>query len=63
VRQASLRLAQARSLIRIAKGRTKQGELSLKESRRGPAVGIAFDVLDDAEQAHKFLQGVLDALG
>jgi hypothetical protein len=58
-----LKLAQARSLIRIAKGRTKQGELSLKESRRGPAVGIAFDVLDDAEQALQHLKGVLDALG
>jgi hypothetical protein len=57
-----LKLAQARSLIRIAKGRTKQGEAALRESRRGPAVGIAFDALDDAEAALKYLRLVLKAV-
>jgi hypothetical protein len=58
-----LRLAQARALVRIAKGRTKQGESSLRDSRRGPAVGIAFDVLDDAEAALGHLKQVMAALG
>jgi hypothetical protein len=55
-------LGQARSLIRVAKGRTKQGELALKESRRGPAIRVAFDVLDDAEQAFHHLEKVVKAL-
>ncbi len=57
-----LELGQARSLIRIAKGRTKQGELSLRESRRGPAVRVAFDVLNDAETALSHLEHVMKAL-
>ncbi|MCA0457509.1 MAG: hypothetical protein LCI00_26310 [Chloroflexi bacterium] len=56
-------LGQARSLIRIAKGRTKQGELSLKESRKGPAIRVAFDVLEFAEQALVHLDSVVSALG
>ncbi len=55
-------LAQARSLIRIAKGRTKQGEMSLRESRRGPAIRIAFDILDNAEAAMRHLRAVVAAL-
>ncbi|MEZ4669511.1 MAG: hypothetical protein R3E39_16530 [Anaerolineae bacterium] len=58
-----VRLGQARSLIRIAKGRTKQGELALKESRKGPAIRVAFDVLDDATQAIAHLDAVVSALG
>jgi hypothetical protein len=57
-----LNLAQARALIRVAKGRTKQGEISLRESRKGPAIRIAFDVLDDAEAALKHLEKVMAAL-
>src|SRR4029079_17153781 len=38
-----MQLGQARSIIRIAKGRTKQGELSLKESRKGHAIRVALD--------------------
>ncbi len=55
-------LGQARSLIRIGKGRTKQGELSLKESRKGPAIRTAFDALDDAERALHYLDQVVHAL-
>jgi hypothetical protein len=58
-----MQLAQARSLVRVAKGRTKQGELSLKESRKGPAIRVAFDVLDDAAQALSHLDTVVGALG
>ncbi len=57
-----MELGQARALIRIAKGRTKQGEVALKESRRGPAIRVAFDVLDDAEQAFHHLEKVAVAL-
>ncbi len=57
-----VQLAQARALIRIAKGRTKQGELSLRESRRGPAIRIAYDALDDVEKAHTYLEAVSAAL-
>lgn len=58
-----VQLAQARSLIRIAKGRAKQGEVSLRESRRGPAIRIAFDALNDAGQALECLEKVVDELG
>lgn len=58
-----LELAQARALIRVAKGRTKQGDISLRDSRKGPAIRIAFDVLDDAEAALKHLQKVMAVLG
>ena len=57
-----VRLAQARSLIRIAKGRTKAGELALRESRKGPAIRIAFEVLSDAEQARNHLEAVVAGL-
>lgn len=57
-----MELAQARARIRIAKGRTKQGELALKESRRGPAIRVAFDALDDTEHALKNLEKVAAAL-
>jgi hypothetical protein len=57
-----LELAQARALIRVAKGRTKQGDISLRESRKGPAIRIAFDVLNDAEAALKHLEKVMAAL-
>ncbi|MBI5666753.1 MAG: phosphotransferase [Chloroflexi bacterium] len=58
-----VQLAQARSLLRIAKGRTKQGELSLRESRKGPAIRVAFDALNDAEQALEYLKQVVAVLG
>lgn len=58
-----VQLAQARSLLRIGKGRTKQGELSLRESRKGPAIRVAFDALNDAGQALEYLKRVVDALG
>lgn len=57
-----VQLAQARSLIRIAKGRSKQGELSLRESRKGPAIRVAFDALNDAEQALEYLKQVVNTL-
>jgi hypothetical protein len=55
-------LAQARALIRVAKGRTKFGEASLRESRRAPAISVAFETLDLAQEAMVHLQTVLDAL-
>ncbi|MBZ0286249.1 MAG: hypothetical protein K8I30_01440, partial [Anaerolineae bacterium] len=58
-----MELAQARALIRVAKGRTKQGEISLRESRKGPAIRIAFDVLSDAEAALQHLEKVMAVLG
>jgi hypothetical protein len=58
-----VRLAQARALIRVAKGRTKQGELALKESRKGPAIRVAYDALSDAESALGHLQAVAAGLG
>lgn len=57
-----VRLAQARSLIRIAKGRTKAGDLALRESRKGPAIRVAFDALNDLEQARDHLQAVIAGL-
>jgi hypothetical protein len=56
-------LGQARSLLRIAKGRTKQGEVALKESRKGPAIRVAYDALDNAESALHYLQQVVGSLG
>lgn len=50
------------ALIRVAKGRTKSGEESLRESRRGPAIGVAFEILGYADQAAQHLQTVLEAL-
>ncbi|GIL11777.1 MAG: hypothetical protein BroJett038_04970 [Chloroflexota bacterium] len=58
-----VQLAQARSLIRIAKGRTKQGEVALRESRKGPAIRIAFEALNDAGQALEYLKQVVETLG
>jgi hypothetical protein len=58
-----MELAQARALIRVAKGRTKQGDISLRESRKGPAIRIAFDVLSDAEAALQHLEKVIAVLG
>jgi hypothetical protein len=58
-----LDLAQARALIRVAKGRTKAGEANLRESRRGPSVRVAYDALDFTEQALVLLQRVVKALG
>jgi hypothetical protein len=55
-------VGQARALLRIAKGRTKQGELSLKESRKGPAIRVAFEVLDFAEGALQHLDDAVKAL-
>jgi hypothetical protein len=57
-----VRLAQARALIRVAKGRTKAGEAALRESRRGPAITIAFEVLKHAAQASTYLQDVVTTL-
>lgn len=57
-----LQLAQARALIRVAKGRTKFGQAALLESRRAPAIGVAFEVLGYAEEAITHLRGVLDGL-
>ena len=55
-------LAQARALIRVAKGRTKFGEASLRESRRAPAISVGYEVLDLAEEAISHLHNVLGAL-
>ncbi|MBN2471112.1 MAG: hypothetical protein JXN59_10340, partial [Anaerolineae bacterium] len=57
-----LRLAQARSLIRVAKGRTKAGYAALRESRRSPAINVAYEVLDLAGEGIAHLQSVLEAL-
>ncbi len=57
-----LQLAQARSLIRVAKGRTKAGYAALRESRRSPAINVAYEVLDLAGEAIAHLQNVLNAL-
>ncbi len=57
-----LDLAQARALIRVAKGRTKFGEASLLESRRAPAIGVAYEILDYAEEAVEHVAQVLAAL-
>lgn len=56
-------LGQARALIRVAKGRTKAGEASLKESRKGPAIRVAFEVLDYAAQSLTHLETVTHSLG
>ena len=55
-------LAEAHALIRVAKGRTKFGSVSLRESRRAPAIGAAYEVLDYAEQAAVHLQNVVKTL-
>jgi hypothetical protein len=55
-------LAQARALIRVAKGRTKAGTAALLESRRAPAINVAYEVLDYATDAVGHLENVLDAL-
>lgn len=57
-----LQLARARSLIRVAKGRTKAGQAALLESRRSPAINVAYEVLDLAGDATTHLHNVLDAL-
>jgi len=57
-----LELAQARALIRVAKGRTKAGQAALLESRRAPAINIAHEALDLASAAIGHLGRVLDAL-
>jgi hypothetical protein len=58
-----LDLAQARALIRVAKGRTKAGEANLRESRRGPSVRVAYDALDFTEAALALLERVVKQLG
>jgi hypothetical protein len=55
-------LAQARALIRVAKGRTKAGAAALQESRRAPAITVAYEVLDYAKVAVTHLETVLTAL-
>ena len=57
-----MQLAQARSLIRVAKGRTKAGQAALRESRRSPAINVAYEVLDLAAEAVLHLENVLNAL-
>ncbi len=57
-----VQLAQARSLIRVAKGRTKAGAIALRESRRAPAISVAYEILDYAEEAGRHLRNVQDAL-
>lgn len=57
-----LQLAQARALIRVAKGRTKAGLASLRESRRSPAIRIANEIQDYAEEAATHLEAVVDEL-
>ncbi|MBN1967286.1 MAG: phosphotransferase [Anaerolineae bacterium] len=57
-----LELAQARALIRVGKGRTKVGIASLRESRRAPAIRIANEVQDYAQEAATHLATVVDAL-
>ncbi len=57
-----LDLAQARALIRVAKGRTKFGVAALLESRRSPAIGVAYEVLDLAGEAVEHLEQALAAL-
>jgi hypothetical protein len=37
--------------------------MSLRESRKGPAIRIAFDALNDAEQALEYLKQVVNTLG
>ncbi|GAB4575029.1 MAG: hypothetical protein Kow0077_24540 [Anaerolineae bacterium] len=57
-----LELAKARSLIRVAKGRTKAGYAALRESRRAPAISVAYELLDLAEDAVNHLNSVLNAM-
>ncbi len=57
-----LELAQARALIRVAKGRTKAGYAALRESRRAPAINIAHEVLDLTAVAIDHLGRVLNTL-
>lgn len=61
--QARVQLARARAIIRVAKGRTKAGEVALRESRRGQAIGIAHEALRHAEAAVEYLTSVLKAFG
>ncbi len=55
-------LAQARALIRVAKGRTKVGAAALQESRRAPAITVAHEVLGYAREAATHLEAVAAAL-
>ncbi len=57
-----LELAQARALIRVAKGRTKAGYAFLRESRRAPAINVAHELLDLTAMAIEHLKQVLNAL-
>jgi len=57
-----LHIAQARALIRIAKGLVKQGEQMLSESRRSPAVRLADEVVEHAQLASGFLDNSLEGL-
>jgi hypothetical protein len=57
-----LDLAQARALIRVAKGRTKAGAVALLESRRAPAIGVAYEALNYATEAAGHLERVMAAL-
>lgn len=59
---ARVQLGRARAIIRVAKGRTKAGEIALRESRRGQAIGVAHEVVKYAEIAVGYLEGVLEAL-
>jgi hypothetical protein len=55
---ARMQLAKARAIIRVAKGRTKAGEVALRESRRGQAISVAHEVLRYAESAAEHLATV-----
>jgi hypothetical protein len=55
---ARMQLAKARAIIRVAKGRTKAGEVALRESRRGQAISVAHEVLRYAEAAAEHLATV-----
>src|SRR5690606_10672816 len=59
---ARVQLAKARSLLRIAKGRTKYAESKLKESRKAPAIGTAREVMVYAAQAVEHLEKMLVAI-
>lgn len=55
-------LAQARALLRIAKGRTKYAENRLKESRKAPAIDVAHEVLEYARRALGHMDNALRSL-
>lgn len=57
-----LELAQARALLRVAKGRTKAGRLALEENRRSHARKIIDEILEYVGMAILHLQHVLSAL-